>query len=185
MLFPWIVLGVAAVAVFVYRRMKKRRYEFPDGVCAFVLAAAVIKALGHAGISLDLPEAALAAAFVGVSSVVWIVRRCLKKAHTFTDDVLANAVLFSVCALVESLGDVPWIYTMLAIFGLWGIVLRQYRCKELGTVDYILGLVYMSAAVMLLRGLFGLSVLAAVGVAAGVLVAVLLVYALSLFWIVK
>lgn len=99
--------------------------------------------------------------------------------------MLANVVLFSVCALVESLGDVPWIYTMLAIFGLWGVVLRQYRRKELGTVDYILGLVYMSAAVMLLRGLFGLSVLAAVGVAAGVLVAVLLVYALSLFWIVK
>ena len=185
MLFFWIVLGVAAVAVFVYRRVKKRRYEFPDGMCAFVLAAAVIKALGHVSISPDLPEAALAAAFVGVSSVVLIVRRCLKKAHTFTDGVLANVVLFSVCALVESLGDVPWIYTMLAIFGLWGIVLRQYRRKELGTVDYILGLVYMSAAVMLLRGLFGLSVLAAVGVAAGVLVAVLLVYALSLFWIVK
>ena len=146
MLFSWIVLGVAAAAAFVYRRVKKRRYEFPDGVCAFVLAAAVIKALGHAGISLNLPEAAFAAAFVGVSSVVLIIRRCLKKPHTFTDDVLANVVLFSVCALVESLGDVPWIYTMLAICGLWGVVLRQYRRKELGTVDYILGLASSVAA---------------------------------------
>lgn len=49
MLFSWLVLGVVAVAVFFYRRVKKRRYEFPDGVCAFVLAAAVIKTLGHAG----------------------------------------------------------------------------------------------------------------------------------------
>ena len=176
MLFSWLVLGVAAVAAFVYRRVKKHPYEFPDGVCAFVLAAAVIKALGNAGISLDLPEAALAVAFAGVSSVVLIVRRCLKKAHTFTDDVLVNVVLFSVCALVESLGDVPWIYTMLAVLGLWGIIMRQRRKKDMGTVDYIFGLVYMSAAVMLLRGLFSLSVLAAVGVATGVLVAALLCY---------
>lgn len=185
MLFSWLVLGLAAIAAFVYRRVKKRPYEFPDGVCAFVLAAAVINALGHAGVNVDLPEAVVAAVLTGVSLAGFIIRRCLKKPHTFTDDVLANVVLFSVCALVESLGDVPWIYTMLAIFGLWGIVLRQYRCKELGTVDYILGLVYMAAAVMLFRGLFGLSVLAAFGVASAVMIAVLLAYALLMFWMMK
>ena len=90
--------------------------------------------------------------------------------------MLVNVVLFSVCALVESLGDVPWIYTMLAVLGLWGIIMRQRRKKDMGTVDYSFGLVYMSAAVMLLRGLFSLSLLAAVGVATGVLVAALLCY---------
>ena len=122
---------------------------------------------------------------LGVAGIMWGFSQLSREDMATVASTVANVVLFSVCALVESLGDVPWIYTMLAIFGLWGVVLRQYRRKELGTVDCILGLVYMAAAVMLLRGLFGLSVLAAVGVATGVLVAVLLVYALSLFWIVK
>ena len=176
MLFVWLVLGVAAITVFMYRRVKKRPYEFPDGVCALALAAAVINTLDYFGLRLDLPDAAVAAVFVGVSLAAYIIRRCLKKPHTFTDDVLANVVLFSVCALVESLGDVPWIYTMLAVLGLWGIIMRQRRKKETGTADYILGLVYMPSSVMLLRGLFGMSVLAAVGVATVVLVVALLCY---------
>lgn len=176
MLFSWLVLGLAAIAAFVYRRVKKRPYEFPDGVCAFVLAAAVINALGHAGVNVDLPEAVVAAVLTGVSLAGFIIRRCLKKPHMFTDDVLANVVLFSVCTLVESLGDVPWIYTMLAVLGLWGIIMRRHRKKDIGTADYILGLVYMSASVMLLRGLFVLSVPAAVGMATAVLVAALVCY---------
>ena len=59
MLFSWLVLGLAAIAAFVYRRVKKRPYEFPDGVCAFVLAAAVINALGHAGETLTCPKPSL------------------------------------------------------------------------------------------------------------------------------
>ncbi len=67
---------------------------------------------------METPETVLCAAFIAVSLAVLAVRRRRKRPSGFTDTVLSLVCIFASCLLVEGLGGVPWLYTMLAIFSL-------------------------------------------------------------------
>lgn len=127
----------------------------------------------------------LCAALIAVSLAVLAVRRRRKRPSGFADTVLSLVCIFASCLLVERLGGVPWLYTMLAIFSLMAIIVRQYRKKGWRLLDIVCGVVYMAAATRLFMGLLSLSWLPAVGVAAAAMVVVLLVYCLYLVWFVK
>ena len=134
---------------------------------------------------METPETVLCAALIAVSLAVLAVRRRRKRPKGFTDSALSLVSIFASCRLVEGLGDVPWLYTMLAIFSLMAIIVRQYRKKGWTLVDIVCGVVYMAAATRLFMGLLSLSWLPAVGVAAAALIVVFLVYCLCLVWFVK
>ena len=127
----------------------------------------------------------LYAAPLAVSLAVLAVRRWRKTPPGFTDTVFSLVCISASCILVERLGDVPWLYTMLAIFSLMAIIVRQYRKKGWGLPDTVCGMVYMAAATRVFMGLFSLSWLPAVGVAAAALVVVFLAYCLYLVWFVE
>ena len=134
---------------------------------------------------METPETVLCAALIAVSLTVLAVRRRRKRPSGFADTVLSLVCISASCRLVEGLGDVPWLYTMLAIFSLMAIIVRQYRKKGWTLVDIVCGVVYMAAATRLFMGLLSLSWLPAVGVAAAAMVVVFLVYCLCLVWFVK
>lgn len=134
---------------------------------------------------METSEVVLCAALIAVSLAVLAVRRRRKRPSGFADTVLSLVCIFASCLLVEGLGDVPWLYTMLAIFSLMAIIVRQYRKKGWTLLDIVCGVVYMAAATRLFMGLLSLSWLPAVGVAAAALVVVFLVYCLCLVWFVK
>lgn len=134
---------------------------------------------------MDALKMLLYAAPLVVSLAVLAVRRWRKIPPGFTDTVFSLVCISTSCMFVERLGDVPWLYTMLAIFSLMAIIVRQYRKKGWMLVDIVCGVVYMAAATRLFMGLLSLSWLPAVGVAAAALVVVLLVYSLYLVWFVK
>ena len=127
----------------------------------------------------------LCAALIAVSLAVLAVRRRRKRPSGFADAVLSLVCIFASCLLVEGLGGVPWLYTMLAIFSLMAIIVRQYRKKGWRLLDTVCSVVYMAAATWLFMGLFALSWLPAVGVAAAAMVVVFLAYCLYLVWFVK
>lgn len=134
---------------------------------------------------METSEIVLCSALIAVSLAVLAVRRRRKRPSGFVDTVLSLVCIFASCLLVERLGGVPWLYTMLAIFSLMAIIVRQYRKKGWRLLDIVCGVVYMAAATRLFMGLFSLSWLPAVGVAAAALVVVLLVYCLCLVLFVK
>ena len=127
----------------------------------------------------------LYAAPLAVSLAVLAVRRWRKTPPGFTDTVFSLVCISASCMLVERLGDVPWLYTMIAVFSLMAIIVRQYRKKGWGLPDTVCGVVYMAAATRVFMGLFSLSWLPAVGVAAAALVVVFLAYCLYLVWFVE
>ena len=120
-----------------------------------------------------------------VSLAILAVRRWRKTPPGFTDTVFSLVTISTSCMLVERLGDVPWLYTMIAVFSLMAIIVRQYRKKDWGLPDTVCGVVYMAAATRVFMGLFSLSWLPAVGVSAAALVVVFLVYCLYLVWFVE
>lgn len=134
---------------------------------------------------METSEIVLCSALIAISLAVLAVRRRRKRPKGFTDTVLSLVCIGASCRLVEGLGGVPWLYTMLAIFSLMAIIVRQYRKKGWGLLDIVCGVVYMAAATRLFMGLLSLSWLPAVGVAAAAMVAVFLVYCLCLVWFVK
>ena len=134
---------------------------------------------------METPEVVLCAALIAVSLAVLAVRRRRKRPSGFADTVLSLVCISASCQLVEGLGDVPWLYTMLAIFSLMAIIVRQYRKKGWTLLDIVCGVVYMAAATRLFMGLLSLSWLPAVGVAAGAMIIVFLAYCLCLVWFVK
>ena len=134
---------------------------------------------------MDALKMLLYAAPLAVSLAVLAVRRWRKTPPGFTDTVFSLVCISASCMLVERLGDVPWLYTMLAIFSLMDIIVRQYRKKGWGLPDTVCGMVYMAAATRVFMGLFSLSWLPAVGVAAAALVVVFLAYCLYLVWFVE
>ena len=134
---------------------------------------------------MDALKMLLYAAPLVVSLAVLAVRRWRKTTPGFTDTVFSLVCISTSCMFVERLGDVPWLYTMLAIFSLMAIIVRQYRRKEWGLPDTVCGVVYMAAATRVFMGLFSLSWLPAVGVAAGAMIIVFLAYCLYLVWFVK
>ena len=83
---------------------------------------------------MDALKMLLYAAPLAVSLAVLAVRRWRKTPPGFTDTVFSLVCISASCMLVERLGDVPWLYTMLAIFSLMAIIVRQYRRKEWGAV---------------------------------------------------
>ena len=134
---------------------------------------------------MDALKMLLYAAPLAVSLAVLAVRRWRKTPPGFTDTVFSLVCISASCMLVERLGDVPWLYTMIAVFSLMAIIVRQYRKKGWGLPDTVCGLVYMAAATRVFMGLFSLSWLPAVGVAAAALVVVFLAYCLYLVWFVE
>lgn len=134
---------------------------------------------------METSEIVLCSALIAVSLAVLAVRRRRKRPSGFADTVLSLVCISAFCQLVEGLGDVPWLYTMFAIFSLMAIIVRQYRKKGWGLLDIVCGVVYMAAATRLFMGLLSLSWLPAVGVAAAAMVVVFLVYSLYLVWFVK
>ena len=134
---------------------------------------------------MDALKMLLYATPLAVSLAVLAVRRWRKIPPGFTDTVFSLVCISTSCMFVERLSDVPWLYTMLAIFSLMAIIVRQYRSKEWGLSDTVCGVVYMAAATRVFMGLFSLSWLPAVGVAAGAMVIVFLAYCLYLVWFVK
>ena len=115
---------------------------------------------------METPGVVLCAVLIAVSLAVLAVRRRRKRPSGFADTVLSLVCIFASCLLVEGLGGVPWLYTMLAIFSLMAIIVRQYRKKGWRLLDIVCGVVYMAAATRLFMGLLSLSWLPAVGVAA-------------------
>ena len=134
---------------------------------------------------MDALKMLLYAAPLVVSLAVLAVRRWRKTPPGFTDTVFSLVCISASCMLVERLGDVPWLYTMIAVFSLMAIIVRQYRKKGWGLPDTVCGVVYMAAATRVFMGLFSLSWLPAVGVAAAALVVVFLAYCLYLVWFVE
>ena len=134
---------------------------------------------------MDALKMLLYAAPLAVSLAVLAVRRWRKTPPGFTDTVFSLVCISASCILVERLGDVPWLYTMIAVFSLMAIIVRQYRKKGWGLPDTVCGMVYMAAATRVFMGLFSLSWLPAVGVAAAALVVVFLAYCLYLVWFVE
>lgn len=134
---------------------------------------------------MDALKMLLYAAPLAVSLAVLAVRRWRKTPPGFTDTVFSLVCISASCMLVERLGDVPWLYTMIAVFSLMAIIVRQYRKKGWGLPDTVCGVVYMAAATRVFMGLFSLSWLPAVGVAAAALVVVFLAYCLYLVWFVE
>lgn len=134
---------------------------------------------------METSEIVLCAALIAISLAVLAVRRRRKRPSGFADTVLSLVCIGASCMLVERRGDVPWLYTMLAIFSLMAIIVRQYRRKEWGLSDTVCGVIYMAAATRVFMGLFSLSWLPAVGVAAGAMVIVFLAYCLYLVWFVE
>lgn len=134
---------------------------------------------------MDALKMLLYAAPLAVSLAVLAVRRWRKTPPGFTDTVFSLVCISASCILVERLGDVPWLYTMIAVFSLMAIIVRQYRKKGWGLPDTVCGVVYMAAATRVFMGLFSLSWLPAVGVAAAALVVVFLAYCLYLVWFVE
>lgn len=134
---------------------------------------------------METSEIVLCAALIAISLAVLAVRRRRKRPSGFADTVLSLVCIGASCMLVERLGDVPWLYTMLAIFSLMAIIVRQYRKKGWGLPDTVCGVVYIAAATRVFMGLFSLSWLPAVGVAAGAMIIVFLAYCLYLVWFVK
>lgn len=134
---------------------------------------------------MDALKMLLYATPLAVSLAVLAVRRWRKIPPGFTDTVFSLVCISTSCMFVERLSDVPWLYTMLAIFSLMAIIVRQYRRKEWGLPDTVCGVVYIAAATRVLMGLFSLSWLPAVGVAAGAMIIVFLAYCLYLVWFVK
>lgn len=134
---------------------------------------------------MDALKMLLYAAPLAVSLAVLAVRRWRKTPPGFTDAVFSLVCISASCMLVERLGDVPWLYTMIAVFSLMAIIVRQYRKKGWGLPDTVCGVVYMAAATRVFMGLFSLSWLPAVGVAAAALVVVFLAYCLYLVWFVE
>lgn len=134
---------------------------------------------------METPGVVLCALLIALSLAVLAVRRRRKRPSGFADTVLSLVCIFASCLLVERLGGVSWLYTMLAIFSLMAIIVRQYRKKGWGLLDIVCGVVYMAAATRLFMGLLSLSWLPAVGVAAAAMVVVFLVYCLCLVWFVK
>ena len=134
---------------------------------------------------METSEIVLCSALIAVSLAVLAVRRRRKRSSGFADTVLSLVCISAFCQLVEGLGDVPWLYTMIAVFSLMAIIVRQYRKKGWGLPDTVCGVVYMAAATRVFMGLFSLSWLPAVGVAAAALVVVFLAYCLYLVWFVE
>ena len=134
---------------------------------------------------METSEIVLCAALIAISLAVLAVRRRRKRPSGFADTVLSLVCIGASCMLVERLGDVPCLDTMLAIFSLMAIIVRQYRRKEWGLSDTVCGVIYMAAATRVFMGLFSLSWLPAVGVAAGAMVIVFLAYCLYLVWFVE
>ena len=134
---------------------------------------------------MDALKMLLYAAPLAVSLAVLAVRRWRKTPPGFTDTVFSLVCISASCMLVERLGDVPWLYTMIAVFSLMAIIVRQYRKKGWGLPDTVCGVVYMAAATRVFMGLFSLSWLPAVGVSAAALVVVFLAYCLYLVWFVE
>ena len=134
---------------------------------------------------METSEIVLCAALIAISLAVLAVRRRRKRPSGFADTVLSLVCIGASCMLVERLGDVPWLYTMLAIFSLMAIIVRQYRKKGWGLPDTVCGVVYIAAATRVFMGLFSLSWLPAVGVAAGAMIIVFLAYCLYLVWFVE
>lgn len=134
---------------------------------------------------MDALKMLLYATPLAVSLAVLAVRRWRKIPPGFTDTVFSLVCISTSCMFVERLSDVPWLYTMLAIFSLMAIIVRQYRRKEWGLPDTVCGVVYIAAATRVFMGLFSLSWLPAVGVAAGAMIIVFLAYCLYPVWFVE